>query len=748
MNKKAFTLVELIVVITILAILWTIAFISLQWYSKDARDSTRISDLNSIKSSLELYKLNTSSFPIPDNKTDVTYSWAIAWYQWTFWDNNTVNVEKLSEKPTDPLTFNEYAYSRTSFWNEYELATVLESWLSYNNISNTVNADWLAIWTAYIIWNYNQKFLRTREWSVDYVLAVPSIISSDLSDATLESIIQNSNLVYNWYNNLPSNYDNTQFNRNPDVWFEFSLTNPLIFTWSVRDLTDVSNQTIFVTNLKSAYSGSILETSNSYDDIISLDLSDEDEITTLVWQYSSNYNWWLPDLKISYWTSSNSDDDDSDLTFLSSMSLTIKDTPVQVWSNLFFLASEWWWSNYNLWISDWTESWTQIVKDIRPWFDPNILHMTVVWSRLYFTANDWTNWQEIWSSDWTESWTNMVSDIRPWLSWSFPYWLKAIWSNLYFWANDWTNWSEPWVTDWTWWWTILLEDTETWSNSGTPTDFVSFNWSVFFISWHPTSPHRQLWTTDWTSDWTSVFKVITTWSSSSSNSYWEFTVLWSNMFFKATDWTNGSELWLSDWTDDGTFMLKDIRPWSSGSFIFDITTLWSNIYFKANDWNWQELWVSDWTNLWTQMVKNINSSSASHISNIEKIWSNIYFWADNSTNWTQLWSSDWTDPWTQMLSSINSPNGTYMTQLYLFNWELFFSAYDWSAYALYKSDWTAPWTVELEFAWNTPNTFFTYGDNLYFFASPGLWDKLFMTDWSSTPVEIDVDKFSWWGGAL
>ena len=54
MNKQkyAFTLVELIVVITILAILWTIAFISLQWYSKDARDSIRISDVSNMKTSL------------------------------------------------------------------------------------------------------------------------------------------------------------------------------------------------------------------------------------------------------------------------------------------------------------------------------------------------------------------------------------------------------------------------------------------------------------------------------------------------------------------------------------------------------------------------------------------------------------------------------------------------------------------------------------------------------------------------
>ncbi|MFK7780612.1 MAG: prepilin-type N-terminal cleavage/methylation domain-containing protein, partial [Candidatus Gracilibacteria bacterium] len=49
MNKKAFTLVELIVVITILAILGTIAFISLQGYSKSSRDSVRISDVSNMK---------------------------------------------------------------------------------------------------------------------------------------------------------------------------------------------------------------------------------------------------------------------------------------------------------------------------------------------------------------------------------------------------------------------------------------------------------------------------------------------------------------------------------------------------------------------------------------------------------------------------------------------------------------------------------------------------------------------------
>lgn len=52
MLKKAFTLVELIVVITILAILSTIAFISLSWYQVDARDAKRASDIKSLETKL------------------------------------------------------------------------------------------------------------------------------------------------------------------------------------------------------------------------------------------------------------------------------------------------------------------------------------------------------------------------------------------------------------------------------------------------------------------------------------------------------------------------------------------------------------------------------------------------------------------------------------------------------------------------------------------------------------------------
>lgn len=63
MNKKGFTLIELLVVIAIIGLLSTLAVVALGNAREKARDSKRLSDVNQIRTSLELYFNDNSAYP-------------------------------------------------------------------------------------------------------------------------------------------------------------------------------------------------------------------------------------------------------------------------------------------------------------------------------------------------------------------------------------------------------------------------------------------------------------------------------------------------------------------------------------------------------------------------------------------------------------------------------------------------------------------------------------------------------------
>ncbi len=118
--KTAFTLVELIVVITILSVLSTVAFISFQWYTNDARDATKISDLINIWRNIWNASTAGKQFRI-NNLQDITYKV----HPWTvnvkIWELTQWVVPGLWETPLDPFT-----------WKPYIV------WL-YTNSDNTAN---------------------------------------------------------------------------------------------------------------------------------------------------------------------------------------------------------------------------------------------------------------------------------------------------------------------------------------------------------------------------------------------------------------------------------------------------------------------------------------------------------------------------------------------------------------------------------------------------------------------------------
>ncbi len=111
-NHQAFTLVELIVVISILVILWTIGFVSYTNYISWARDTNRISQISWIYDSLEAYKAKQDA-PIPSDEVEVRTGTTVIWYQWYVWQDilDMIWYEKWWKDPKDNSYFSYYLAS-------------------------------------------------------------------------------------------------------------------------------------------------------------------------------------------------------------------------------------------------------------------------------------------------------------------------------------------------------------------------------------------------------------------------------------------------------------------------------------------------------------------------------------------------------------------------------------------------------------------------------------------------------------
>ncbi|MDD5376998.1 MAG: FISUMP domain-containing protein [Candidatus Gracilibacteria bacterium] len=248
---SGFTLVELIVVITILVILGTIAFMSLSGYSGNARDSSRVSDLTNLSQSLDLYNIRGGSYPTPDNTFSVTYSGGVLWYQGTIGDSvmNIINANgaKMNKKPTDPLTpTKEYTYSTLAFGAAYQLKADYEG----DSVSFRPSIPGIDIALAtsgnptitYIKGNYNGVVTKTQTGNVIYLVAVPSLFLNTGSGTVI----------------LPTTatgfYLQGQTNSGGVLF-----TPKLVFSSGALPSND-SERILFASGVANAYSGTILAT--------------------------------------------------------------------------------------------------------------------------------------------------------------------------------------------------------------------------------------------------------------------------------------------------------------------------------------------------------------------------------------------------------------------------------------------------------------------------------------------------------
>lgn len=272
-----FSLVELIVVVTIIAILATISYINLLSYGWETRDARRMADIWVIISWVEEIRNDKWYYELPDNGFNITYSWWVVWRQWVFGYNNTRAIGPsmwLSKAPVDPLSGNNYTYSVLNTRKEFQLAVALEwgyddLWL----VSKANAGDRLAY--TYINGNYNGKIAKVTIEDVTYILAVPTIINNDVSDDDLLSIIQNAKLAYNWSDFLPWSYVNTVFDLDGD-WVNDPIVNfeeVVVYEWDESWYDPL----VVYTNIQEAYSW-VTAANDSIEELVLVDVLEEPEI--------------------------------------------------------------------------------------------------------------------------------------------------------------------------------------------------------------------------------------------------------------------------------------------------------------------------------------------------------------------------------------------------------------------------------------------------------------------------------------
>jgi type II secretion system protein G len=120
-----FTMIELLVTISIIGILVAISIVGLQGARESARDTRRKSDLEEIRSALELYKADCGHYPT-DSEVDLILGSRLVGDV----DNPSPSCsdENIYDPslPSDPAPPRQYLYIRAASTIEYELCASLE----------------------------------------------------------------------------------------------------------------------------------------------------------------------------------------------------------------------------------------------------------------------------------------------------------------------------------------------------------------------------------------------------------------------------------------------------------------------------------------------------------------------------------------------------------------------------------------------------------------------------------------------
>jgi general secretion pathway protein G len=110
---KGFTIIELLVVVTIIGVLATIGMVSYQAANQRARNGRREADIEQIRSALEMYRADTSTYPVGASMAALSPTYI-----------NPIPHDPMCPAGSCRTGFTDYSYSGTA--TTYRVTATLE----------------------------------------------------------------------------------------------------------------------------------------------------------------------------------------------------------------------------------------------------------------------------------------------------------------------------------------------------------------------------------------------------------------------------------------------------------------------------------------------------------------------------------------------------------------------------------------------------------------------------------------------